>query len=196
MRIADAQWIPATQHQTWDALTDPEVLKKCIPGCVEVVLRSPTEYAVTLRAKVAGIDTDYEGEILMSDTNAPNSCTLVFEGKGRAACLAIGTAQVNLSTKDQGTRVAYTVAGMAGGKLAECGEGLLLKAGDKIIQKFFTAFIDHMAAQPRLAPPPPPPGTGTARPVEFALVVGTGRVGHRGVLELPRVLQVKTLVGR
>ncbi|KAG0949754.1 hypothetical protein G6F31_013884 [Rhizopus arrhizus] len=38
-----------------------------------------------------------------------------------------------------------------------CGEGLLLKAGDKIIQKFFAAFIDHMAKQPRVAPPPPPP---------------------------------------
>jgi carbon monoxide dehydrogenase subunit G len=120
-------------------------------------MRSPTEYAVTLRAKIAGIDTDYDGEILLSDVNAPNSCTLVFEGKGRAACLAIGTAQVNLTTKDEGTRVAYTVAGMAGGKLGECGEGVLLKAAEKIVDKFFTAFIDHMAAQPRLAPPPPPP---------------------------------------
>lgn len=156
MRIADAQWIPATQHQTWDALTDPDVLQKCIPGCVQVARRSPTEYAITLRAKVVGIDTDYEGEILMSDTNAPNSCTFVFEGKGRAACLAIGTAQINLSAKDRGTRVAYTVAGMAGGKLAEYGEGILLKAGDKIIQKFFAAFIDHMACLPRIAPPPPP----------------------------------------
>ncbi|MGE8659785.1 MAG: SRPBCC family protein [Achromobacter sp.] len=157
MRIADAQWIPSTQHQTWDALTDPAVLQRCIPGCVSVTQRSATEYAVTLRAKVAGIDTDYEGEILLSDVDPPNSCTLVFEGKGRAACLAIGTAQVNLSTKDEGTRVAYTVAGMTGGKLAECGEGLVLKAGEKIIDRFFTAFIDHMAAQPRIAPPPPPP---------------------------------------
>ena len=80
----------------------------------------------------------------------------MFEGKGRAACLAIGTAQVNLSTKDQGTRVAYTVAGMTGGKLAECGESLILKAGEKIIERFFAAFIDYMAGQPRLAPPPPP----------------------------------------
>ncbi|RIJ03705.1 carbon monoxide dehydrogenase, partial [Achromobacter sp. K91] len=157
MRIADAQWIPSTQHQTWDALTDPAVLQRCIPGCIAVDKRSDTEYAVTLRAKIAGLDTDYDGEILLSDVNAPDSCTLVFEGKGRAACLAIGTAQINLSTKDQGTRVAYTVAGMTGGKLAECGEGLVLKAGEKIIEKFFATFIDYMAAQPCLAPPPPPP---------------------------------------
>ncbi|WP_313698718.1 carbon monoxide dehydrogenase subunit G [Achromobacter sp.] len=156
MRIVDAQWIPSTQHQTWDALIDPEVLQRCIPNCVQVVQRSPTEYTVTLRAKVAGIDTDYDGEILMADVNPYNSCTLAFEGKGRAACLAIGTAQINLSAKDDGTRLTYTVACMAGGKLAECGEDLLVKAADKIIQKFFASFIDHMAGQPRLAPPPPP----------------------------------------
>lgn len=93
----------------------------------------------------------------MSDVDPHNSCTLAFEGKGRAACLAIGTAQINLSSKDDGTRLAYTVACMAGGKLAECGESLLLKSGDRIIQKFFADFIDHMAGQPRVAPPPPPP---------------------------------------
>ena len=76
MRIADAQWIPSTQHQTWDALTDPAVLQRCIPGCVNVTQRSPTEYAVTLRAKVAGIDTDYEGEILLSDV-----CLLYTSGR-------------------------------------------------------------------------------------------------------------------
>ena len=121
----------------------------------------PTEYAVTLRAKVAGIDTDYDGEILLSDV-APQQLHPGVRRQGRAACLAIGTAQVNLSTKDQGTRVAYTVAGMTGGKLAECGESLILKAGEKIIERFFAAFIDYMAGQPRLAPPPRRPSPSLA----------------------------------
>jgi hypothetical protein len=48
---------------------------------------------------------------------------------------------------------------MAGGKLGEVAEGTLLKAAEKIVQKFFMTFIDHMAAQPHVAPPPiaPPP---------------------------------------
>ena len=53
--------------------------------------------------------------------------------------------------------MAYTVAGMTGGKLAECGESLILKAGEKIIERFFAAFIDYMAGQPRPPPPPPEP---------------------------------------
>jgi len=157
MRIADAQWIPSTPHQTWDALTDPAVLQHCLPGCIKVEQRSPTEYELVIRTKVAGFETDYEGEILLSDVDAANGCTLAFEGKGRAAGLAIGTAQVSLADKEEGTRLSYTVAAMAGGKLAELGESTIMKAGDKIIHKFFASFIEHMARQPRTAPPLPPP---------------------------------------
>lgn len=156
MRIADAQWIPSTQHQTWDALLDPDVLQKCLPGCMRVERRTPTEYALTIHTKVAGMDAEYEGEILLSDLNPPHGCALAFEGKGQAAGLAIGTAQITLTPKDDGTRLGYTVAAMAGGTLAAVGEAHLMKAGTKVLDKFFAAFIDHMAAQPRSAPPPEP----------------------------------------
>jgi carbon monoxide dehydrogenase subunit G len=160
MRIADAQWIPSTPHQTWDALTDPAVLQQCIPDCRHIDMRTPTEYSIGVHAKVMGLDTDYEGEVLLSDLKPPESCTLVFEGKGRVAGLVIGTAQIKLSPKHDGTRLAYTLRALAGGKLAELGEGSLHKSAAKSIDKFFTTFIDHMAKQPRLAAAPPPPKPG------------------------------------
>jgi carbon monoxide dehydrogenase subunit G len=156
MRISDAQWLPCAPQQTWDALNDPEILRKCIPGCVQIDRRSDTEYWVTLHSKVAGIDANYEGELLLSDVDAPNSCTLAFEGKGNAAGLAIGTAQINMTPSNEGTRVSYTVAAMAGGKLGELPSSVLLKAGEKIIEKFFTTFMSHACSLPHLAPVPPP----------------------------------------
>ncbi|MVW71365.1 carbon monoxide dehydrogenase subunit G [Bordetella sp. 15P40C-2] len=156
MRIADAQWIPSTPHQTWDALMDPAVLQKCLPGCVHIERRSPTEYALCLQSQVGGVESRYEGEVLLSELNPPHSCSLAFEGKSETASLAIGTAQIQLADKDDGTRLAYTVAAMAGGSLAKVGEPLLLKAGNKVVSQFFAAFIDHMAKLPRTAPPPAP----------------------------------------
>lgn len=73
MRIADAQWIPSTPHQTWDALFDPAVLQRCLPGCIRVSRLTDTEYEITVRAKVGGIDAEYEGEILVSDLNPPKA---------------------------------------------------------------------------------------------------------------------------
>ena len=188
MRIADAQWIPSTQHQTWDALTDPAVLQRCIPGCVNVTQRSPpsTPSPCVPRSPASTPTTTARS---CCRTSIPNSCTLVFEGKGRAACLAIGTAQVNLSTKDQGTRVAYTVAGMTGGKLAECGESLILKAGER----------SSSASSPRSSITWPasrgwrrrPAARARAsRPVQLPLVLGAGAGGDRRVPELPHPLQV------
>lgn len=156
MRIADTQWIPALPHQTWEALLDPKVLQQCLPGCIHVAQLSPTEYALTLRTKVGGVECEYQGEILVSDIDPARSAILAFEGKGLATGQAIGTAQVTLLEKEHGTRLSYTVAGMAGGKLAEMGEPAILKAGGKIVDKFFSAFIEHMARQPRTAPPPAP----------------------------------------
>ena len=164
MRISETEWIPATQHQTWDALIDPDVLQKCIPGCVEVSRTSPTEYHVTLHTKVAGIEASYDGEILMSDVNAPDGCTLAFEGKGAAAGLAIGKAQVNMVQKEQGTRLTYTVAAMAGGKLAQCGDRALMGAAQKIIAKFMVSFTEHMnRVAPTVYVPPPPTPTASSR---------------------------------
>ncbi|MEJ2897146.1 carbon monoxide dehydrogenase subunit G, partial [Bordetella avium] len=134
MRIADAQWIPSPPHQTWDALFDPEVLQRCLPGCIRVIRLTDTEYAITVRAKVGGIDAEYEGELLVSDITPSESCSLAFDGKGAAAGLAIGTAQINLSPKENGTRLSYTVAAMTGGKLAALGEPAILKAGGKIVE--------------------------------------------------------------
>ena len=133
MRISDCEWIPATRHQTWDALTDPAVLQKCIPGCVHITQASPTEYHVTLHTNVGGMKAAYEGEILLSDVNVPDSCTFAFEGKGAAAGLVIGTAQVNLADKEEGTRLSYTVAAMAGGQLAALGDKVITGAAEKII---------------------------------------------------------------
>ena len=155
MRLSDALWIPFGQRQTWNALSDEAVLRACIPGCIRVERRSPAEYTLRLRARVAGQEVEYEGEVLLADVNDPQGCTLAFEGKGTAAGLFIGTAQVNLSPKDGGTRVAYTIAAMAGGKLAEAGQRALMKGTERIVGEFFAAFADHMAHQPREEPPDP-----------------------------------------
>lgn len=175
MRIADAQWIPSTPHQTWDALLDPQVLRQCLPGCVEVTRLGPAEYALTLRTKMGGMEHDYQGEVLLSDVEPGRSAMLAFEGMGAAAGLVIGTAQLTLAEKENGTRLSYAIAGMAGGKLAELGEAVILKAGNKILDKFFAAFVEHMSRQPHTAPPPPPPepeATGISNsPWSWALAI-------------------------
>ena len=43
MKISGEYIIPASREQIWDALRDPDVLAKTIPGAVEVKQTSPAE---------------------------------------------------------------------------------------------------------------------------------------------------------
>ena len=165
MRISDCEWLHATKHQTWEALTDPEVLQKCIPTCFDVTRQSPTEFHLKLQPKVDGTSVPYEGEIMFADIDENYSCTLAFEGKGAATGMIIGTAQISLSDRENGTRLTYAIAACVGANLAAHGEDKVTAAAKRIIDKFLAAFTAHVAALPRQAPPRPAeaPETGGMR---------------------------------
>ena len=44
MNIADELSIPGNLEQVYSNLIDPEILKRCIPGCEELEKISETEY--------------------------------------------------------------------------------------------------------------------------------------------------------
>ena len=168
MRISDCEWLHATKHQTWDALTDPAVLQKCIPSCAQVTRLSANDYHVSLQPKVDGASTPYEGEIMFSEIDETYSCTLAFEGKGAASGMVIGTAQINLSDRENGTRLTYAVAACVGGKLGELGEKHVTAGAQRIIDKFLTALGANVAALPREPAPRPaeaPEPRGIRNPV-------------------------------
>ena len=168
MRISDCEWLHATKHQTWDALTDPAVLQKCIPSCAQVTRLSANDYHVSLQPKVDGASTPYECEIMFSEIDETYSCTLAFEGKGAASGMVIGTAQINLSDRENGTRLTYAVAACVGGKLGELGEKHVTAGAQRIIDKFLTALGAHVAALPREPAPRPaeaPEPRGIRNPV-------------------------------
>jgi len=146
MQFSDSQWVPATPEQTWQALHDPAVLQRCIKGCDSVDKLSETEYAVTLSTRVAGAQRQFKGEILLADEAAPYHCQLAFEGTEEHAGLAIGHADVTLQAAPHGgTRLHYTLHAAAGGPLAQLGQGPLERLGHKLVDGFFTNFVDYMA---------------------------------------------------
>jgi len=46
MDMQASRALAVTQQQAWDALNDPEVLKRCIPGCDKVEATGENQYAV------------------------------------------------------------------------------------------------------------------------------------------------------
>ena len=147
MEITGAQLIPRPQQQTWDAICDPAVLQACIPGCETMERISDSEFNLTMSAKVGPVSAKFKSKITLTDVDAPNAYTLIFEGQGGVAGFAKGEARVTLTPVDAQTTLSYAAKATIGGKLAQVGSRLVDGVAKKLAEQFFTAFNAHVSAQ-------------------------------------------------
>lgn len=140
MELNGQQHIGAPRQKVWDALNDPAILSRCVPGCEEIVLVSETEKHARVVLKIGPVRARFSGKIFMSDVQAPTSCTLSFEGAGGAAGFAKGRSEVRLSDDAGGTLLSYTVEASVGGKLGQIGGRLIDSSAKKMADEFFAAF--------------------------------------------------------
>jgi uncharacterized protein len=144
-------------------LNDPEVLKACIAGCETIERVSDTEYRVVMVAAVGPVKAKFNGKLVLSDLNPPNSYALSFEGSGGAAGFGKGGAQVSLKTEGAGTRLTYTAKASVGGKLAQVGSRLIDGVARKMADDFFTAFNEKLAGPGAPATQAAAPASGKRR---------------------------------
>ena len=144
-----------TQQQAWEALNDPETLKKCIPGCDKFELTGDNQYSVALAVKVGPVSAKFNGKVTLADITPPDSYKLSFEGQGGVAGFAKGSSSVSLrpvADNGEGCELDYTVQAQVGGKIAQLGQRLIDGAAKSTADDFFKRFEAEM--QSRYGPPP------------------------------------------
>ena len=137
--------IPATRTVVWAGLNDPDVLKKCIPGCQEIEKISDTELTAKVVFKVGPVKAPFKGKVTLSDLDSPNGYTISGEGQGGAAGFARGEATVRLADDGAATVLSYSVRATVGGKLAQLGQRLLDATAQKLTGEFFGKFSEAVA---------------------------------------------------
>lgn len=181
MELIGEQFISAPRQQVWDALNDPAILGRCIPGCEEVQKISETELHTRVMLKVGPVRARFAGKIFMLDIDAPSSCTLSFEGAGGAAGFAKGRSNVTLADDSAGTRLSYSAQASVGGKLGQIGGRLIDSSAKKMADEFFIAFESVLSGgQPQSAP-----GLSPNAPAETAAAV-PGASSSQPKVVLPR----------
>ena len=122
MEMNDSRQIPASKEKVWAALNDPEVLKKCIPGCQNLDMTAPNEMTATVVFKVGPVKATFGGKVTLSDLDPPNSYRISGEGSGGVAGFAKGAATVKLESESTDVTILhYAVDAQVGGKLAQLG---------------------------------------------------------------------------
>jgi carbon monoxide dehydrogenase subunit G len=172
MKMDDTQSVPAPRAKVWAALNDPEILKKCIPGCERLEMTSPTEMLGAVVVKVGPVKANFTGKVTLSDLDPPKGYRISGEGTGGVAGFAKGGATVTLTPEGpSATLLHYVVDAQIGGKLAQLGARLIDSTAKKLAGEFFRAFAEavagaeaplaalepHAPVAPLVAPTPPVP---------------------------------------
>jgi hypothetical protein len=131
----------------WEALNDPDVLKRCIPGCESLTLGDDGAFHGVVALKVGPLSASFSGDVTLKDVDPPNGYTLEVAAKGGAAGFARGVAKVALDDDGDRTLLTYAAEGRVGGKLAQIGQRLVDAAARKTADDFFTALAQVVEAR-------------------------------------------------
>ena len=145
MKLTIVHDLAADRERVFDALVDPAVIQRCIPGVESMVAPGPDAYDATLKIGIAGLKGTYTGRTTIADRRRPESLTLGVEGKG-APGFVRGTAAIQLTTEPGGTRVACDADVQVGGLIAAVGSRLIEAAARKMAGDFFEALAREIGA--------------------------------------------------
>jgi uncharacterized protein len=151
MDMTGTQHIEAPREAVWAALNDPDVLRRCIPGCESIEKISDTEMNAKVTLKIGPVKASFTGKVTLSDLDPPNGYRISGEGAGGVAGLAKGGATVRLQKDGSATILDYDVKAQIGGKLAQLGGRLIDSTAKKLAAEFFEKFGEVVApseAQP------------------------------------------------
>lgn len=143
MQITGSNVIAAPTPTVWTALNDPEVLRRCLPGC-ELVERSGEDaFKIVMTAAVGPLKARFNGMLRITDVKPPTDCVLQFEGSGGAMGFGKGTSTVNLREVPGGTELSYEARAQVGGKIAQVGSRVIDSVAKKMSDDFFRLFKEQ-----------------------------------------------------
>ena len=83
MKIEGTQELNARRERVFQALTDPAVLQRCIPGCERLERTGENSFSTTLNAGVGSIKGVFTGNVRIEDLRSPEHYRIAVDGKGQ-----------------------------------------------------------------------------------------------------------------
>ena len=141
MKLAGSYKLNVKKEVVWKALNDPNILKRCIPGCETFVKDSSNTFNATATNQIGPMNATFSGIVTLSKIKENESYTLSGEGQSSVG-FANGSANVKLIEENGITILTYEVNIDVGGKIAQLGSRLINGVAKKMSDYFFGRFAD------------------------------------------------------
>jgi uncharacterized protein len=145
MKIAGTNTIPFPVDQVWDALLDPAVLVRTIPGCERMETKGDHAYDMTVTAGVAAIRGTYSGSCLLTDLEPHSSLVMRLQGAGAPGTVD-ATVNVRFEEVGDGTQVAWDADAVVGGMVGGVGQRMLSSVSKRMAGDLFDGVGRELAA--------------------------------------------------
>ena len=141
MKLTGSYKLNVKKEIVWQALNNPDILKKCIPGCEFFEKESDTIFNATATNQIGPMNATFSGKVILSNIQENRSYTLSGEGQSSVG-FANGSANVKLKEENNSTILSYEVNVNVGGKIAQLGSRLIDGVAKKMSDYFFGRFAD------------------------------------------------------
>ena len=152
MKIEGKNEIDAPRTRVFEALVNPDVLKRIIPGCERLEKTGENSFAATMRTGVGSIKGVFNGSVTLEDLRFPEHFRMMVEGKGGPGFLK-GSGDLDLQESDNKTTISYTGDIQVGGTIASVGQRMIQGTVKMMAAQFFTA----LGAEAKTEQGEPPP---------------------------------------
>jgi uncharacterized protein len=159
MKVAGEAVLHASPQAAWDALLDPAVLVRTIPGCERLETTGEHAYAMTVNAGVAAIKGTYAGTVELRDLDEPRSLVMRAAGAGAPGTIDTSVAVRFTDDGNGSTRVSYDADAVVGGMLGGVGQRMLTSVSKRMAAEFFGA-VDGVLTGSEPAAASAPAATG------------------------------------
>jgi hypothetical protein len=171
MKLGSSFPVPAARDRVFAHFLDPDSMRACVPGCVELAKLDDTHYQGTLVNEIAHVRFSAGFTAQITEVAAPAQVKALLRGEDRRlgssikvdATLAVHEADPTSSTVEFGLDLALW------GKIGRLGESIVRRRSEEVQRQFVADFSRVCAAGPPgpdnpvvrelTAPPSEPPAT-------------------------------------
>lgn len=153
MKIEGTHTLRAKRESVYQALIDPEVLKRCIPGCEKLEQTDENTYATTMKSGVGAIKGVFNGNVKLEEMRPPEHYRIVVDGKGQPGFVK-GAGDFDLEEDGDATVIKFAGDLQVGGTLASVGQRMIQGAAKMMATQFFTSLEAEAQAAEKHEPPP------------------------------------------
>jgi carbon monoxide dehydrogenase subunit G len=134
VKIEGSYTISAPRDAVWEALNDPDVLSKTIPGGQDLEKTGENQYKAKMKIRVGPVQGVFTGNVELTDLKPPESYHMLVDGRG-APGFVKGEGNLKLEAQGEETVLHYEGDAQVGGRLASVGQRLMDTSAQALIRQ-------------------------------------------------------------